>query len=208
MDPGSVKIALGRTCRDWWACRRTLAVGGEPQQWQLAFGDYFRGRLADRYLDPIELLQTHGSRLGEGFSIVAIQCSLIEFLESSLQGTSYHHLLKGEKLGAYEYSSSQDIFVSFLSKREPFASAFDEPLAKDFYVSVRCGLLHEARTKGGWLIHAGNSSPAMVDRTQRILYRDKFQRALLDLIGWYEGAIQTDRLLQEAFLRKFDSLCS
>jgi hypothetical protein len=60
------------------------------------------------------VLQEHGTFQGEGFAILAIQCALVEFLESTLQGIKYRHLRRGETLGPYEYSSSRDVFVSLL----------------------------------------------------------------------------------------------
>jgi hypothetical protein len=208
-DPSQTYIARGKTCGDWHLSKKDLVVGGDPTPWRSVFEDYFRGRLQDRYLDPIKTLQDHGHWQGEGFSIVAIQCSLLEFLESTLQGKNYRYLKRGEKVGPYEYSSSKDIFVDFLCKRQPFKGVFgqDPDLAEDFYVGVRCGLLHEARTKNGWLIRAGMSAATLVDGPGRILYRDKFQDGLLEFVAWYEKALPSNSALQEAFIRKFDALC-
>ena len=111
-------------------------------------------------------------------------------------------------MGPNEYSSSSDIFVSFLLNRTPFDKDFkDERTARDFYEGVRCGLLHEARTKKGWAIWAKDSAARTIDPTNKIVYRDNFQDALLAFVDWFKGALPTDRKLQEAFIRKFDSLC-
>jgi hypothetical protein len=177
--------------------------------WGKAFEDYFHTRLSLRYLGPIKVLQENGSFQGEGFSIAAIQCSLIEFLESTVQGKSYRFLRKGDpQLGPHEYSSSSDIFVSFLLKRLPFSNDFTtDATARDFYEGVRCGLLHEARTKNGWTIWAKSHAYRTADANQKIMYRDDFQAGLLTFVEWYKDALYTDGALQEAFLRKFDSLC-
>ena len=208
-DSSEVYIARDKRCKDWHRARGRLVVGGDPSPWRLAATDFFHGRLQDRYLDPIKTLQNHGHWQGEGFSIVAIQCSLVEFLESTLQGKNYRYLRKGEKLGPNEYSSSKDVFIHFLYEREPFKSAFGRSLtlAEDFYASVRCGLLHEARTKNGWLIRAGTSAAMLVDGPRRILYRDKLQEALLQFVAWYEQALPSDPAFQDAFIRKFNALC-
>jgi hypothetical protein len=139
---------------------------------------------------------------------VAIQCSLIEFLKSTLQGKSYRLSRRGSPPpGPYEYSSSSDIFVSFLLNRTPFNNDFTEGIARDFYEGVRCGLLHEARTKNGWTIWAMTPSRETIDGSQKIIYRNNFQAGLLSFIEWYKGALTSDIDLQEAFVRKFDSLC-
>jgi hypothetical protein len=107
-----------------------------------------------------------------------------------------------------EYSSSSDIFVSFLMNRTPFWNDFKtEITARDFYEGVRCGLLHEALTKNGWRIWAKSSDGKTADANQNVMYRDDFQMGLLGFVDWYKGALPTDKTLQEAFIRKFDSLC-
>ena len=162
-----------------------------------------------RYLGPIKTLQQSASKRGEGFSIVAVQCSLIEFLETTIQGKSYRYRRDGEPpLGQYEYSNGGSVFESFLLNRTPFEGEFNaQRLAHDFYVSVRCGLLHEARTKNGWTILAKSKTGQLIDANMKIVYRDDFQSGLLTFVKWYKGKLPSSRELQEAFLRKFDSLC-
>lgn len=200
-------VAGWKTDKDWAAFRASLIAGASTSAWEAAFEDYFRPRLALRYLDPIKVLQENGTYQGEGFSIAAIQCTLIEFLESCRQGLKYRHLRNGEQLGPNEYSSSKSIFVTFLRDRDPFSKTFDETSAADFYASVRCGLLHEAQTKNGWKIMAKGSDGIVADVKERIVYRDNFQSALLAYVESYKSALLLDAALQSAFVRKFDSLC-
>ena len=143
---------------------------------------------------------------GEGFSIVAIQCSLIEFLESTLQGKGYVH---GRVTNPqHEYSKSGAMFQAFLVNRPFFSREFNRVLANDFYESVRCGVLHEARTRNGWTISAKSKNGTIVEPNQKIVYRDDFQSALLDFVEWYKRELSAQRDLQEAFIRKFNSLCT
>ena len=181
--------------------------GADPTAWQRAFTDYFQARLRFRYLNPIRLLQEYGSFEGEGFSILAIQCSLIEFLESTVQGVNYRHLRRRETLGPHEYSHSAELFTHFLCNRQPFAREFDQQLADDFYVGIRCGLLHEARTKNGWRVRAAASSGNVVHRGKKLVFRNNFQSGTDAFIAWYEQVLPQDASLQQAFVRKFDSLC-
>jgi hypothetical protein len=207
MTSGSGLIAGWKTAEDWRNLRVLLVVGGSPEHWKQAFVEFFQTRLDLRYLNPIKVLQEHGTFQGEGFSILAIQCTLVEFLESTVQGTKYRHLRRGETLGPYEYSSSRDVFVGFLVKRDPFANEFNDPVAREFYAAVRCGLVHEARTKDGWRVWARGPDGNVIDRDRRIVYRDNFQAALQAFITWYGAALVADRELQEGFIRKFDDLC-
>jgi len=207
MNANSTQIAGWKTAADWQVTRSTLVVGGDSGAWQKAFKDYFEERLRLRYLNPIGILKKHGTLQGEGFSILATQCSLIEFLESTVQGLTYRHLRRGETLGAFEYNDSGTLFKHFLCKRHPFASQFTEPLATDFYLSIRCGLLHEARTKNGWKVWAEGPPAKILDGAKRVVYRNNFQVALDEFIAWYDKALLSETELQDAFIRKFDSLC-
>lgn len=206
---GDSYIAGWKTFDDWKAFKLTLPPGGDQRVWETAFKEYFYERLSARYLEPIKVLQDNGTFQGEGFSIAAIQCSLIEFLESTVQGKSYRILKVGESSGSHEYSRSREMFESFLVNRVPFSFEFDAAKAHEFYEGVRCGLLHEARTKNGWVIWAKHGG-RIIDTSgvQKILYRDDFQKALLNFVGWYERALASDSAIQEAFIRKFDSLCA
>jgi hypothetical protein len=199
-------IAGWKTADDWRAHRATLLVGGDPVAWQGTFTDYFLERLRLRYLNPIRVLQEHGTFRGEGFSILALQCTLIEFFESTVQGVNYRYVRRGEILGQHEYSGSGVLFTQFLCTRDPFAREFDQQLADDFYAGIRCGLLHEARTKNGWRVWASGASVNVVDRGRKIVFRDNFQRGLHAFIEWYEKELPYDATLQRAFIRKFDSL--
>jgi hypothetical protein len=207
--PGNFIIAGEKRVSHWQHFRNTLVVGRTPALWEKAFKEYFHARLSYRYLNPLKTLRESGPMRGEGFSIIAIQCSLIEFLESTIQGKSYRYRRNGDPpLGQYEYSNSGSMFESFLMNRSPFDGEFTtQPLAHDFYASVRCGVLHEARTKNGWTILAKSKTGQLIDANLKIVYRDNFQSGLLRFVKWYKAELPLRVNLQEAFLRKFDSLC-
>src|SRR5690606_30206708 len=99
------------------------------------------------------------------------------------------------------------MFVSFLETYEPFKCMFSKTGAGDFYASVRCGLLHEARTKGTWKIRVCQSAILAIDAEAKVVYRDKMQAAVDQVLDWYGQQLCVDADLQQAFIRKFDSLC-
>ncbi len=206
--PDKVRIAGDRTVGKWFALRPRLLDGNDSEAWQLAFDGFFRMRLESRYFEPIRALQKLDKRKGEGFSIVSIQCSLIEFFGSTLEGKSYRfNPGKKLKLGEFEYDGSKEMFTRFLVTATPFASVFNDALAKDFYEGVRCGLLHEARTKKGWTIQTREKPGPFLDMRTRTLWRDDFQRAFNEFVDWYHGMLLSTPSYQQAFIRKFDSLC-
>ena len=201
-------IAGRKTADDWRALRSGLGGAAVPDTWNEAYEEYFLARLRLRYLEPIAVLQRELHYQGEGFSILAIQCTLIEFLEATFRGLTYRYLRRGEACGAFEYSRSSEVFADFLCTRAPFASRFDRPLAEEFYRSVRCGLLHEAQTKGGWRVWGCSEDGRIVDPGGRIVFRDDVQEGLEACIAEYGRQLFVDVALQEAFVRKFDSLCA
>jgi hypothetical protein len=83
----------------------------------------------------------------------------------------------------------------------------DNGTAGDFYVSVRCGLLHEARTKGTWKIRVCESAVLAIDAKAKVVYRNKMQAAFDEFVNWYEQQLCEETDVQQAFIRKFDSLC-
>ncbi|NKL74801.1 hypothetical protein GFM09_37475 [Rhizobium leguminosarum bv. viciae] len=196
-------IAGWKTAEDWRRSRGQLHGPGAP--WKKAFEEYFVARLTLRYLNPIKLLQEHGTFQGEGFSIVAIQCTLIEFLAATRAGKGYRLPKRGEPaLGEFEYSKSAEMFIAFLSQIEPFSKDFSPDLAQDFYSSVRCGLLHEARTKDGWTIWARGEG--IIDPDRKVVHRDNMQSAIETYVANYGKELLADAKLQAAFVRKFDAL--
>jgi hypothetical protein len=207
MNPlGSDLIAGSKTADDWRLTRGLLTAGATAHDWTVALDEFFVARLTLRYLKPIHILQEQGTLQGEGFSIAAIQCSLVEFLESTYQGLSYRYLRSGQSLAPHEYSSSAAMFRSFLTEREPFRAHFTSDVADDFYASVRCALFHEARTKNGWRIWAQDPNGRPIDPSTKILFRDGFQACLEQYIRAYRKEVLTDLARQVAFVRKFDSL--
>lgn len=195
------KIAGEKTNDDWDALKSDLLVATDSKPWHRAVDEFFRERLKTRYIVPIQRLIEDKANVGEGFSIVAIQRSLIEYFESTRLGKLYRH---GAPESDTVYSNSSAMFVSFLVKREPFSAYFREDVALDFYRGVRCGVLHEARTKSGWLIQADSETESPIDAQKKVLYRNTFQSALERYIDIYSDEVLHDLKLQAAFIRKFD----
>lgn len=124
----------------------------------------FRQRIENYYLKPIKAIKDPGKLKGEGFTILTIQCALIEMFAAFKNGQIHNHR-KRPGGPSFEYKLADDCFIKFLQTEPIFENHFymlngrrkilDQPFsAKDFYSSVRCGLMHEARTKGHWVINA------------------------------------------------------
>ena len=201
-----VKIAGSLTVADWESAKEKLVLQGDRNTWKRVCEEFFIKRLETRYFEPIKQLQDNGIKKGEGFSIVVLQCSLIEFLASTFEGKSYKYLAKN--CNQHEYSNSRNLFVHFLYSKSPFNKYFgSEREVEDFYTNVRCALLHEARTKGGWIILAQSDNNLSIDVKQKVVYRDNLQSTFKKYVQWYRKKMPSCDKLQAAFIRKFDSLC-
>lgn len=203
------KIAGTKTVADWSAMRSRLAGSSGPEIWDEAFSEFFVKRLESRYFKPIKAIEKLGCDLGEGFAIVALHCSLIEFLSATLEGLSFWRPKDTDlPLGPFEYSDSRDMFVKFLEDNDPFKKFFaHEGSALDFYKCVRCGLVHEARTKGPWRIRVDEPANLAIDANAKVVYRDKMQPVFDEFVKCYGKNLRKDVALQQAFIRKIDSLC-
>jgi hypothetical protein len=117
--------------------------------------NFIEERLLERYVDP---LQTAKKR--HGFLMMAAACLLIETMESFYRGwpDTDEPILRGDiedpckpaDPGKNRVSRGEVAFCYFF-QREP-AFALFRPYAAEFYRCVRCGILHQGETTGGWRI--------------------------------------------------------
>lgn len=144
-----IKIAGNSTIKDWEKIKKKLKPNYN-HYWNRAY-TFFELRVSTRYLKPIDAILNTKHNKGEGFAVVNLQCSLIEMIESYINGWIYQYpnfvnhkgiILKG----------NDKIFKSFFNNREPFKNYSPKINGKRFYIDVRCGLLHETQTKNNWKI--------------------------------------------------------
>lgn len=151
----------------WYALRpllNNLYSYGDNENWAAAL-KLFQTRLNRKFFTPLQSIIDKKLLEGEGFTIVTVQCALIESLASFRTGQIFaHKRVKGQP--NYIYNESRKMFVAFLHTSSIFKDNFyivddagikivDTPFnADEFYTKVRCGLMHEARTKNEWHINA------------------------------------------------------
>ena len=131
-----------------------------------AIADFISERFEERYVKPLrgDPAEKHG------FCTMAICCLMIEALESFWQGWP-------DTMGR-----SRQAFRSFFKRcaeQESKLGIFADR-AGDFYESVRCGILHQAKTTKGWRIRRKgplfDPSTKMVNAT---LFHDELEEALV-----------------------------
>lgn len=130
------------------------------EQWLEVIGR-FEQRVRKYFLNPIETITILGNEEGEGFSIVSLQCIVIEMFASFKEGKIFFLERGGVRNPEPRiyYTKSSGCFVDFLQGEKEFNKSFSpapgrNATALQFYENVRCGLLHEARTKSDWKINA------------------------------------------------------
>jgi len=176
--------------------------------------DLFQQRINDFYFAPIDDILKTNKQKGEGFSILTLQCALIEMFAAFRVG-KIHNRNKPKTGGLkYEYSSSSSCFVEFLQTEEIFKNHFfvtddngvkqpNQPFnANHFYDRVRCGLMHEARTKKDWLITSAikDSSKPKQFITENIVENTKsVNRTLLqkELKSYFDKYLQELKMTDE-----------
>lgn len=204
----STKITGKKTIQDWIDLRSKIDSSQDDKGlWEEAFDEFLYNRIETRYLNPIKAIGELKDYLGEGFSIATIQCSLIEFLETTITGETYQ--LRSPDPHKFEYKNSKAKFIHFLESRPPFDGVFDHNSAKGFYENVRCGLVHEAQTKGKWLVRVDNVTDLIETKANgTIVYdTDKFQTLLEVFLKKYKENLMNDPNLQAALRRKMNVIC-
>ncbi|MAN65074.1 MAG: hypothetical protein CME91_00305 [Hyphomonadaceae bacterium] len=199
------KIAGNKTVGDWKKRKTELGERAPASLWALTFDEFFKARIHSRYFRPIKILKRKGGISGAGFAIVTIQCSLIEFLAASRFGKKYVH---GGDESEEVYVKTGEFFTNFISSEAPFNEVFlTDKLATEFYTQVRCGLLHEASTKGLWRIQARSINGQAICFTDKIVFRNDLQKVYNRYLRSYKSQLLEDSELQKTFIRKFDFIC-
>jgi len=154
--------------KEWQKLRILLSNNYEINDNWISAINLFKERIDRKYFTPIEYLIKEEVNQGEGFTILTTQCAIIESLASFRKGKIFNHR-KDSQSPSYEYSKSARKFVDFLHTDDVFKNNFwilennrkkkNKPFnANEFYADVRCGLLHEARTKGNWFITTNSNN--------------------------------------------------
>ena len=158
-DPESTEIASNFTVRQY----RDAAKAKRRDQ----IADAIERRFTERYITPAN------SELKHGFTMMAIGCLMLEALESFKRGWKK------------SVRQSKKLFVEFLD-REPEFAAFKRH-GSAFYTNVRCGILHQAETTGGWRIIRSGS---LLDGYT--INATKFIAALQRVLKAYCSALKTE----------------
>lgn len=189
-----MEIASNFTSEDYKELRPTLDPDDVPTpEWERIIGAFER-RVSERFLRPIdELLRASESEIRAGFAILTLDCVLIDMIESFREGRTS----TGE--------GTAKSFKKFLT-RAPFQWGSSD--RRDFFKDVRNGLLHDAETRGNWLVRKSTDQILTKTSTERIINRTLFhggvEKQFRDLVKELESKDPTAR---KKFLLRMDTIC-
>lgn len=150
-------------------------------------------RLYERYLKPFELPDyksqdcLYKKEYKSGFSIMANCCLCIEALQSYKNGLKNTRNKKGD-----------DFFNDFFNE----STYLKEFADKKFYKNVRCGILHQGETTGGWRIRRDEDL-----LNGKTINANRFLEKMIKEVGMYCDKLKEDEfdsVLWKNCMKKMD----
>lgn len=189
-----MNIAPGIDSDEWIALKLT-PDGGD---WDKAI-KIFEERINSRYIEPVDLLIENDNdrtpvNRRYGFSIMAIDCLLVETLQSFREG-------KINTKGV-----SKQVFVNFLTQSNEFRNHFDVKEAEQFYDDFRCGILHQAEIMGNTLLWSIGMLKGKNGDGVSYINRTLFHESLKNEIATYADELRNieNQKLREKFIVKMN----
>jgi hypothetical protein len=183
-DPQQTQLALDFTVANYKnACTKENKA---------AIAEALRRRFALRYIDPVT--PAEGKKM-DGFTMVAISCLMIESLQSFCDGWKD------------TYGKSELAFCHFFDSHSQF-SCFHGYITQ-FYKNVRCGILHQAETTGGWKITRKSKAP-LFDPATLTINATLFLNCLRQILNDFCDDLKVEAWDSERWrnvLKKMDALC-
>ena len=153
-----------------------------------AIAEMLYERFSERYIEPF---QNHS--FNHGFSIMASSCLMIETLFCFQHGR--------KKTG----QAGGQVFENFFGASEKLKSF--EGYGVSFYKNVRCGILHQGETYGGWKIRR---SGQLFNSVELVINANKFLDALDHEAKAFTNSLKTIHFYRKPWsgvIRKLDNIC-
>jgi hypothetical protein len=193
-----VQIASGFDVENWKELDLSL---DSDENWNKGI-DVFKRRITERYIEPVDILLEIEAPLAYtdrrfGFSIVAIDCLLIETLQAFIDGR------KQTKAG-----TGSAVFIAYMTENKNLGKFFNKELAKRFYREYRNGLLHQAETQKGSLIWSEFEVVSVLEGKMIINRTELHKLIKLDFEDYLVNlANLSNRELRLNFIHKMKYIC-
>jgi hypothetical protein len=188
-DPGQTKLATDFTVHDYETARDLANSGNGAQKNRIA--EKIRLRFTERYIRPAT-----DPRHKHGFTMMAISCLMIEAFESLRRGWTSTN------------GKSEAAFCYFFSTTDAFKELRGH--CEQFYKHVRCGILHQAETTGGWKITRDKAAVPFFDSDSQTINAESFLAKLSAVLGEFcDGLKAADWGSQgwKNVVKKMNALC-
>ncbi len=129
---------------------------------------FIRERFSERYVKPFD-----GNKNKNGFIMMASACLMIEALESFWQGWR-------------KSPNSSLAFCQFFDRNGRFASL--RGYSQEFYAHIRCGIMHQGETTGGW--HIRRDLRMLFDSETKTIDATKFLKAMEGSLSDYCASLE------------------
>ncbi|MFY9083805.1 hypothetical protein [Aliarcobacter cryaerophilus] len=137
--------------------------------------DFIHNRLYSRYIKPFEYNDdTYKKEYKNGFSMMASFCLLIETLQSFKEG------LKNTN------NKSRKTFENFFKDNDIFQEFKNQ--GEEIYYKIRCGILHQGETTGGWKISREKNKVS--DFSKKIINANEFMENMNKSLEEYRGKLK------------------
>ncbi len=153
--------------------------------------EFIYERFNERYIEPFDAIIDKKKK--NGFSLMAISCLMIEALETFWQG-----LDDSRKKENKEKIWGGDFFEDFFSHCDELREV--KGIGSDFYRYIRCGILHQAETTGGWKISRKEEAP-LLERATRTVNATKFFNQLKKYLKSYRTELETQELNSDIWVK-------
>ena len=166
--------------------------------------EIFQDRIEGRFFKPIRLI-ANDCVIGEfsGFSILALDCLIIEILNQFYSGLDETEGL--HKMAFWKFFKNSDFFKGHFSRKKAFT----------FYSHYRCGILHQAQTKKKSVVRIDQST--MIQSVGKdiseglIVDRALFHKALEQELSSYMERLKRggneNCELRANFIKKMNIIC-
>lgn len=147
-------------------------------------------RFNERYIEPFEAICDKKKK--NGFSLMAISCLMIEALETFYQGLEDS---RKDKNSNDIYGG--DFFEAFFSHCDELTEF--KGMGIKFYKNIRCGILHQAETKGGWKISRKGRDP-LLNNNRKTINATKFFNQLKKYLETYRKELEKQELYNSIWI--------
>lgn len=163
----------------------TWKTQGEAAKTNLA--TFIGERLKERYIDPVKALDPQNKN---GFAIMALSCLLMETLESFYQGWA-------------RSPDSARAFCHFFDRHRRFDMF--RGYSQEFYKNVRCGILHQGETTGGWTITRKPRCPVF-DPAGLSVHATKFHNQMAACVDEYSTQLAARPIENDLWTKFFKKM--